>query len=42
MMVKNMRQEPTLTIKSLCGRLESCRDQDNTPDSAAYKVNTGL
>ena len=37
MMVKNMRPEPTQTIKSLCGRLESCRDQDNNPDSAAYK-----
>ena len=42
MMVKNMRGEPVQTIKSLCGRLESCRDQDNNPDSAAYKVNTGL
>ena len=37
MMVKNMRGEPVMTIKSLCGRLESCRDQDNNPDSAAYK-----
>ena len=37
MMVKNMRPEPTQTIKSLCGRLENCRDQDNNPDSAAYK-----
>ena len=37
MMVKNMRAEPVQTIKSLCGRLENCRDQDNNPDSAAYK-----
>jgi len=35
-MVKNMK-EPVRHIKALCDRLEACRNQDNNPDSAAYK-----
>ena len=35
-MVKSLPQE-TADIKALCGRLEVCRNQDNNPDSAAYK-----
>jgi len=35
-MVKNMK-EPVRNIKALCDRLEACRNQDNNPDSAAYK-----
>jgi len=35
-MVKNL-VEPTRSIKGLCERLEACRNQDNNPDSAAYK-----
>jgi len=35
-MVKNI-PEPTPTIKQLCTRLEQCRNQDNNPDSQAYK-----
>ena len=38
MMVKNLPEEPSSSnIKSLCSRLELCRNQDNNPDSAAYK-----
>ena len=37
MMVKNLPGEPTANIKSLCSRLELCRNQDNNPDSAQYK-----
>ena len=29
--------EPTPTIKQLCIKLEQCRNQDNNPDSLAYK-----
>jgi len=36
-MVNNIPEEPTSIIKSLCSRLEQCRNQDNNPDSAAYK-----
>jgi len=35
-MVKNI-PEPTPSIKLLCTRLEQCRNQDNNPDSLAYK-----
>eukprot|EP00092_Neocalanus_flemingeri_P033934 GFUD01036900.1.p1 GENE.GFUD01036900.1~~GFUD01036900.1.p1 ORF type:complete len:278 (-),score=71.52 GFUD01036900.1:79-912(-) len=35
-MVKNI-PEPTPNIKLLCTRLEQCRNQDNNPDSLAYK-----
>jgi len=35
-MVKNI-PEPTDNIKVLCNRLEQCRNQDNNPDSLAYK-----
>ena len=35
-MVKNI-PEPTPGIKMLCTRLEQCRNQDNNPDSLAYK-----
>eukprot|EP00088_Acartia_fossae_P038432 TRINITY_DN3983_c0_g1_i1.p1 TRINITY_DN3983_c0_g1~~TRINITY_DN3983_c0_g1_i1.p1 ORF type:complete len:329 (+),score=74.90 TRINITY_DN3983_c0_g1_i1:49-1035(+) len=35
-MVKNMK-EPVRHIKALCDRLEACRNQDNNPDSQAYK-----
>jgi len=35
-MVKNI-PEPTPTIKQLCIKLEQCRNQDNNPDSLAYK-----
>lgn len=35
-MVKNI-VEPTRNIKSLMERLESCRNQENNPDSSAYK-----
>merc|ERR1711909_113292 len=34
--VKNIR-EPTPNIRTLCGRLEQCRNQENNPDSLAYK-----
>jgi len=38
LMVKNLPEGPEVSnIKSLCGRLEKCRNQDNNPDSAAYK-----
>ena len=37
MSVKNLPGEPTPNIKSLCSRLELCRNQDNNPDSAQYK-----
>ena len=36
MMVKNI-PDPTPNIKTLCTRLEQCRNQDNNPDSMAYK-----
>lgn len=29
--------EPVKNIKALCDRLEACRNQENNPDSAAYK-----
>ena len=35
-MVKNI-PDPTPNIKTLCTRLEQCRNQDNNPDSLAYK-----
>jgi hypothetical protein len=35
-MVKNI-PDPTPNIKALCTRLEQCRNQDNNPDSLAYK-----
>ena len=35
-MVKNMHNVPQ-KLGSLAERLEICRDQDNNPDSAAYK-----
>ena len=35
-MVKNMHNVPQ-KLGSLAERLELCRDQDNNPDSAAYK-----
>jgi len=35
-LAKNVR-EPVKNIKALCDRLEACRNQDNNPDSAAYK-----
>jgi len=35
-MVKNIK-EPTMNIKLLSTRLEACRNQDNNPDSSAYK-----
>jgi len=35
-MVKNI-PEPTPNIRTLCGRLEQCRNQENNPDSLAYK-----
>ena len=35
-MVKNMQNVPQ-KLGSLAERLEICRDQDNNPDSAAYK-----
>jgi len=35
-MVKNI-PEPTDNIKVLCTRLEQCRNQENNPDSLAYK-----
>merc|ERR1719154_252138 len=35
-LVKNI-PEPTDNIKVLCNRLEQCRNQDNNPDSLAYK-----
>ena len=37
-MVKNVRQQPDKeSAQVLFERLESCRNQDNNPDSAAYK-----
>jgi hypothetical protein len=36
MMVKNI-PDPTPNMKTLCTRLEQCRNQDNNPDSLAYK-----
>ena len=35
-MVKNI-PDPTPNIKTLCTRLEQCRNQENNPDSQAYK-----
>jgi hypothetical protein len=35
-MVKNI-PDPTPNIKTLCTRLEQCRNQDSNPDSLAYK-----
>jgi cyclin H len=35
-MVKNIK-DPVRNIKALCDRLDKCRNQDNNPDSAAYK-----
>ena len=38
LMVKNVRQQPDKeSAQVLFERLESCRNQDNNPDSAAYK-----
>ena len=37
-MVKNVGSSPAMpVIKVLCDRLEKCRNQDNNPDSQAYK-----
>jgi hypothetical protein len=35
-MVKKI-PDPTPIIQTLCTRLEQCRNQDNNPDSLAYK-----
>merc|ERR1711872_649808 len=35
-MVKDI-PDPTPNIKNLCGRLEQCRNQENNPDSLAFK-----
>ena len=35
-MVKSI-PEPTPNIRTLCQRLEQCRNQENNPDSLAYK-----
>ncbi|XP_023338726.1 cyclin-H-like isoform X2 [Eurytemora carolleeae] len=35
-LVKEVK-EPVKGIKALCEKLEACRNQDNNPDSAAYK-----
>jgi len=40
-MVKNI-VEPTRNIKGLMERLEACRNQDNNPDSSAYKRKLAL
>lgn len=38
LMVKNVPALPSMAvIKTLCDRLEKCRNQDNNPDSQAYK-----
>ena len=36
MMVKNI-PDPTPNMKTPCTRLDQCRNQDNNPDSSAYK-----
>jgi len=41
LMVKNII-EPTRNIKSLMERLETCRNQENNPDSSAYKRKLAL
>ena len=36
-MVKNLPKESSRDMKSLLSKLEQCRNQENNPDSAAYK-----
>ena len=36
-MVKNLEQVDIRAIKSVFDKLEKCRNQENNPDSSAYK-----
>ena len=36
-MVKNLPQDHSKDVGSLIKKLEQCRNQENNPDSAAYK-----
>ena len=37
LMVKNLPKEASRDVRSLLSKLEQCRNQENNPDSAAYK-----